>query len=305
MGLNASGLGLMTLARAGGADFSRVVTIGRQQLTIGLDELEAFFSQRGRADIAEKIAGHCADGYCEPVLHAAFGAETVHSIDASGYEKASLVHDMNTPLETAEQYSVVLDFGTLEHVLNVPVAFDNAAKLCTPGGRILHMLPSNNCSGHGFYQFSPEFFFQIYSEARGFAGTRVFAAPMGSPDIWYEVRAPHTLKARVNITSRDELYLLVLTQKTGEPQPLAQRPVQQSDYMQLWTAENAAPKRQRRRNPLQQWARTLTNGLRHRRKMARRDATSARPDMIRHRVFDLTRKFEAVATAVLVAAQLW
>jgi hypothetical protein len=305
MGLNASGLSLMTLARTGGADFSRVVTIGRQQLTMGLDELEAFFKQRERTDIAEQIATRCADGYCEAVLHAAFGAQTVHSVDASGYEKASLVHDMNTPLEPAERYSVVLDFGTLEHVLNVPVAFDNVARLAAPGAHIMHMLPGNNLSGHGFYQFSPEFFFQIYSEARGFSGTRVFAAPMGSPDVWYEVRAPHTLKTRVNITSRDELYLLVLTQKTGEPPPLAQRPVQQSDYVQLWSAENAAPKRQKRRNPLQQWARALTNGLRHRHKMARRAATSARPDMIRHRVFDLTRKFEGVATAILVSAPLW
>lgn len=296
MGLNASGLGLMAVARASGADFSRVVTIGRQQLTIGAGELEDFFHKRGRDDIAGQLAAITSDGYCEMVIRTAFGAQTVHSVDASDYEQATIVHDMNTPLEPKEPYSVVLDFGTLEHVLNVPVAFDNVAEFCAPGGRIMHMLPANNCAGHGFYQFSPELFFQVYSEARGFAGTRVFAAPMGSPDVWYEVRAPHTLKSRVNITSRDELYLLVLTQKTGEAPPLTRAPVQQSDYMQLWAAENAAPKGQKRRGPLQQWARSLTNSFRHRRKMARRDATSARADMIRHRVLDLTRGFETIAT---------
>jgi hypothetical protein len=305
MGLNASGLGLMALARAEGADFGRVVTIGRQQLTIGLAELEDFFRKRGRTDIAERVAVEVSDGYCEAVIRSAFGADTVHSIDASDYEHASLVHDMNQPIEPQEQYSVVLDLGTLEHVMNVPAAFDNVAKLCAKGGRIMHMLPSNNCSGHGFYQFSPEFFFQIYSEARGFAGTRVFAAPMGSPEVWYEVRAPHMLKSRVNVTSRDELYLLVLTQKTGEPISLTQCPVQQSDYVALWAAENTARKGQRRRNPLQQWARTLTNGMRHRRKMAQRDATNDRADMIRCRVLDLTRNFQTLAAAAVVAGSFW
>lgn len=305
MGLNASGLGLMALARASGADFGRVVTIGRQQLTIGLGELEDFFRRRGRHDIADRVAREESDGYCETVIRSAFGAHTVHSIDASNYEQATLVHDMNTPLEPAERYSVVLDFGTLEHVLNVPVAFDNVAKLCAKGGRIMHMLPSNNCSGHGFYQFSPEFFFQVYSDARGFTGTRVFAAPMGSPEVWFEVKAPHTLKSRVNITSRDELYLLVLTEKTGEQPSLTQAPVQQSDYMQLWAAENSAPKGQKKRTPFEQWARSLTNSIRHRRKMARRDATGARADMIRHRVFDLTRRFETIATMALVSIPFW
>jgi hypothetical protein len=301
MGLNASGLGLMSLARAEGACFGRVVTIARQQLTIGPAELEDFFRKRGRTDIADRVAGEVSDGYCEAVIRSAFGAEIVHSIDASDYEHASFVHDMNQPIEPEEQYSVVLDFGTLEHVLNVPVAFDNVAKLCANGGHIMHMLPSNNCSGHGFYQFSPEFFFQIYSEARGFAGTRVFAVPMGSPEVWYEVRAPHTLKSRVNITSRDELYLLVLTQKIGAPVSLTRCPVQQSDYEALWAAENTARKGQRRRNPLEQWARALTNSMRHRRKMARRDATNARADMIRHRVFDLTRSFHTPAAATVAA----
>jgi hypothetical protein len=292
----------MALARKSGADFSRVITIGRQQLTIGAGELEEFFRARGRDDIAARVASDASDGYCETVIRAAFGAETIHSVDASNYEKASLVHDMNTPLGAHEQYSVVLDLGTLEHVFNVPVGFDNAAALCARGGYIMHMLPSNNCSGHGFYQFSPEFFFQIYSEARGFAGTRVFAAPMGSQEVWYEVRAPHTLKSRVNVTSRDELYLLVLTQKVGDPKPLAQCPVQQSDYEQLWAAENQKPKAQRRRNQIEQWARTLTNGLRHRKKMASRDATSPRADMVRHRVLDLTRRFDPIVGAFLIAA---
>lgn len=290
MGLNASGLGLMALARASGADFSRVVTIGRQRVNVSIDELEEFFRQRGRPDIAAQIAAEQGDGYCETLIKTAFGASVVASLDASDYEQAAIVHDMNTPLAPAETYSVVLDLGTLEHVFNVPVAFDNVARLASPGARIMHVLPANNFAGHGFYQFSPEFFFQIYAPERGFTGTRVFAAPGGSPEMWYEVRSPRELHRRVDITSRDQLNLLVLTQKTGEPVPLAERPVQQSDYVELWTDQRKVAK-QARRGVIARFFRTASTGLRHRQKVARKDVACGRGDMIAHRVLALTPQF--------------
>lgn len=295
MGLNASCLTLITLARESGADFSRVATIGRQ-LLVGLDEIEAFFRQRGRHDIAQRVAEDARDGYCEALLRTAFGAQVVHSIDASDYENASIVHDMNTPIGVHEPYSVILDLGTLEHIFNVPVALDNVAALCAPGGTIMHMLPGNNCSGHGFYQFSPELFFQVYSEARGYSGTRVFAVPMSMQGAWYEVQAPHLLKARVNITSRDELYFMVITRKAmTAAEPLTQKAVQQSDYAVMWAADNAPAKKQRRRNAVEHWLWSVTNTMRHRRKMARRDATSRRADMIRRSVLELAPRFDAPA----------
>jgi hypothetical protein len=61
----------------------------------------------------------------------------------------------------------------------------------------------------------------------------------------------------------------------------------------LWAEENKAPKGSKRRSAFQQWLRGMTNSMRHRRKMARRDATSARADIMRHRVLDLTGRFDA------------
>jgi hypothetical protein len=297
MGVNATGLGLLALARASGADFSRVVTIGRQSLSLSPDDLAHFFTSRGRADIAEQLAAHPGDGYCEQVLKLAFGARTTQSIDASDYEQAGVVHDMNMPLAPAETYSVVMDFGTLEHVFNVPVAFDNVAALASPGGWILHMLPGNNLAGHGFYQFSPELFFQIYAPERGYEGTRVFAAPESTMSTWYEVTAPRDLKKRVDITSRDQVYLLVLTQKVGEPTPLTQRPVQQSDYVALWSNEPKRAARSTRKSAFVRAVQDLLTPLRHRAKVARKDVAGARSDMTARRVLDLTA-MPALAVAV-------
>jgi len=302
MGVCASGLGLIALAHTSGADFSRVVTIGRQQVHVSGEDLQRFFRQRKRADIAARIAADAGDGYCEGLLKAAFGAELIHSIDASDYEQAAMVHDMNRPIEQAQTYSLVVDFGTLEHVFNVPVAFDNVAKLAAPGAHILHVLPSNNFSGHGFYQFSPEFFFQLYAPERGYSGTRVFAAPGGSPDVWYEVKSPRELRRRVDITSRDQLNLLVLTQKTGEPTPLTERPIQQSDYLALWAEEPRRVAKEKRRSEIERMLRAAFNSLRHRRKVLNKDVTRGREDMVRRRVIDLTplsAQMSALAVALL------
>ena len=291
MGVNKGALGLLALARSSGADFSRVATIGRYRLSATMDYVEQFLRERGRADLAEKLSAEPGDGYCEPLLKIAFGAGVVQSIDASSYENADIIHDMNTPIDRPERYSMVLDFGTLEHVFNVPVAFDNLAKLASPNAHILHMLPSNNFVGHGFYQFSPELFFQIYSPERGFSGTRVFGAPGGTPETWYEVKSPRELKKRVDITSRDQLNILVMTQKTGDPVPLVQKPVQQSDYVEIWDQGEEIVKAERRRGALERGVRDALNGVRARRKAARKDLTRARSDIIRRPVRELVPNF--------------
>lgn len=290
MGLNATNLALMALARASGADFSRVVSIGRYRLNIAIDELEDFFQQHGRPDLAARVAADMMDGYCEKLIKTAFES-AVQSIDASDYEHADILHDMNTQMAPKETYSVVLDFGTLEHVFNVPVAFDNVARLCASNGRIMHMLPANNLVGHGFYQFSPEFFFQIYAPERGFEGTRVFAAPDSNPNVWYEIKAPREMGARVNMTSRDQLHLLVLTQKIGEPTPLATCAVQQSDYVQLWNKEKRTAPKQGRRGGAERFVRAAFDTIRHRRKVARKDVAADRSDITRWRVRTLVERF--------------
>lgn len=292
MGLNREALGLLALARASGADFSKVLMAGRQKLTVEPAQLAQFFSQRGRPDLAAKAAEMRGDGYCEGVLKTAFGAASVLSMDYSDYEGAGLIHDLNTPINPADRYSLVTDFGTLEHVFNLPVAFDNLARLVAPNGHILHVLPSNNFVGHGFYQFSPELFFQIYSPERGYSDTRVFASTGSLSDVWFEIRAPRELKARVNITSRGQLYLMVLTRKTGEAPPLVEKPVQQSDYVDLWNAGEEKQKKKDRRHPLDVYVKQMLWGPRHHRKIARKDVARDRGDIQRRTLLEVVPAFD-------------
>jgi hypothetical protein len=100
-----------------------------------------------------------------------------------------------------------------------------------PGGQVIHMNPSNNFCGHGFYQFSPEFYFSAYSSSRGFTNAEVFLAKVSNSQYWFKVREPKGGQ-RAEVSSGLPLVCLVRAQKrNNEP---SNTPVQQSDYVHHW-----------------------------------------------------------------------
>ena len=101
---------------------------------------------------------------------------TVESLDVSTYEKATILHDMNltVPYELRERFTVVHDGGTIEHVFNVPEAFKNCMEMVRVGGHFTQVNVANNYTGHGFWQFSPELIFRVFSPQNGY---RIEAGP--------------------------------------------------------------------------------------------------------------------------------
>jgi hypothetical protein len=74
--------------------------------------------------------------------------------------------DLNEPFAVTEPYDVVLDVGTIEHVMNIGQAIKNMAGMVKLGGVIIHENPFN-CGNHGFVNLNPTFFVDFY-EANGF-----------------------------------------------------------------------------------------------------------------------------------------
>ncbi|MCC2654430.1 MAG: hypothetical protein K0Q60_4596, partial [Microvirga sp.] len=202
-----------------------VATIGRLRLYVSKVHL-------GKILRLESAAQYT--GFCEPLLYDHFKAQL----------GATYLTDMNHPIKHDRQYDTVLDYGTLEHIYNIPQAMKNLSSLCREGGQILHVSPANNHCGHGFYQLSPELFFSIYSRANGYADTKIFLADTDDQRHWYVVKEPSHGK-RVTVASRCPLYVLVRTCRSG---PFAHDQVQQSDYLHVWTAKPEA-----RSSGLRQW----------------------------------------------------
>ena len=127
--------------------FGRTITIGRQQLTFPAREV---FGYLGVSAVSPDLP------FVDDLIARAFGASEVASIDASSFEGATYVRDLNKPLEVGfPQFDTVIDGGSLEHIFDVRASLANVAAICATGGQILHIVPANNFMGHGFYQFRP------------------------------------------------------------------------------------------------------------------------------------------------------
>jgi len=179
---------------------------------------------------------HRQDKYCEPMLQKEFGAITVHSLDASDYQKPTFIQDLNRSWEAEglaeKKYSSILDFGTLEHVFNVPQALESIANACEVGGRIIHVQCHSDFCGHGFWQFSAELFFSWYTEANGFDDVEVFIAPLNQKNFWLRCINPSGGK-RCDLSGKKipKSYILVTATKTRD---VEHRSCQQSDYIHKW-----------------------------------------------------------------------
>src|SRR5205823_8154687 len=135
---------------------------------------------------------------------------TVDSLDASPFEGATLIHDLNQSIAPMWQgrSSLVLDAGTLEHVFNAAQAWQNALQLVAVGGSLVCATGINNFCGHGFYQFSPELLARVLSPANGFRLDALIACDAFRSDRWYAVTDPARVKRRVQIVGPYPVLLL-------------------------------------------------------------------------------------------------
>jgi hypothetical protein len=181
-------------------------------------------------------------GWVDPVLRD-FGAIELVSVDASAYEDASRLHDMNEeiPDDLADRFSVVFDAGTLEHIFDFPTAIRNCMRMVREGGHLLIVTPTNNEAGHGFYQFSPELFYRILAPAYGFWVEQMLLREKGARRAsWYDALDPDTVGARAQYRSRSVTYLYLRARRIGSVPEFDPAP-QQSDYMAHWQRRGSPP----------------------------------------------------------------
>lgn len=212
------------------------VQIGRQSVELLPDKyLKKEFGILDRNEIGS---------FAELLLTKYFRVKNVESIDFSDYEDSTFVWDMNKPFlgpladRLKNKFDLAIDFGTLEHIFNVPQALFNISYFCSSNADIVHVLPANGWVGHGFYQFSPELFYSVYSEENGYLNTEVFLANCNDNKHWYLVKKP-TNGERSCAEGDGEAYILVKTTKMKNE--FQHNNIQQSDWVPKWdNSENTA-----------------------------------------------------------------
>jgi hypothetical protein len=236
MGFDGATIHILLTARESGVSFNRVLTIGRQWLYVTQREARAQLARHGIPVSARQVSEIFTEqkGFCEPLLKL-LGAEQIDSMDVSNYEGASILHDMNRALPEVyrDQFSVVIDGGSLEHVFDYPRAIKNCMEAVATNGHFIAITPANNLMGHGFYQFSPELFFRVFTPVNGFRILAVMIYQYPWKRVWYEVANPEQVQKRVILTNKRPAYLIVWAKKIASV-PIFQQPPQQSDYVAMW-----------------------------------------------------------------------
>jgi SAM-dependent methyltransferase len=227
MGIDLTGLrALNFVRRLDLVDFSRTVMLGRQEIHFTEQEFTAVI-RRSKSELPFDD-NFALGNFSEPLLQE-LGAQTVDSVDAADYEGATISHDFNLPVSENlhGRYSCYLDFGSMEHVFSPRDVVSNINAVLMESGTALIITNANGFCGHGFYQFSPEFFFNAFSLKNGFCNTHVFLVDFSRPKLWSRITDPATLKSRNTVPPFRKFYVVALTQKAStQSSPRAQ----QSDY---------------------------------------------------------------------------
>ncbi|MEW6161156.1 MAG: hypothetical protein AB1813_27315 [Verrucomicrobiota bacterium] len=235
MGVDIESARFLMSASRQGVSYEYCLTLGRQNFQLGVSETRILLKEFGlAAEKANEILVGSYPRYAEGFFRF-LGALQVDSMDASKYESATVLHDLNLPIPEAlkNRFTAVVDAGTLEHVFNFPVAIRNCMEMTKVGGHFLALTPSNNYCGHGFYQFSPELFYRVLNAQNGFTVERMIAMECGPFRRWFEVKDPELIRSRVTLTNSFPLILLVQAKKVADVPKLVDVP-QQSDYSATW-----------------------------------------------------------------------
>jgi hypothetical protein len=198
-------------AHCAGVTMDRLLMIGRQSLLLHPSELRGI-----RKICPGSLADYKWGEYADRFFRECLGVSTVNTLDYSAYEGADLLYDLNQPIpaELKGRFDVVVEAGSLEHIFNFPIAIANLMQMTKVGGTIFASTVSNNLCGHGFYQFSPELIFRVFTVENGFELGRVLALEARYPGIElspisdaFEVSDPATAQCRAGLMTKRPIML--------------------------------------------------------------------------------------------------
>jgi SAM-dependent methyltransferase len=250
MGVDLQTLRFLFAAKAAGTDFADALTLGRQHFCL---DMKVYRREARRFGVPAYEDVFASYPFAEGLLRG-LGANNPSSLDASSYEGATHIADLNRPIpnELAAKFSAVIDAGTLEHVFDIKQSCLNVANLLKVGGHFISVVPANNFLGHGFHQFGPELFYRVFSPENGFEVETMILTEVHKDAAWFEAKDPAKAHGRVELNGGSRAYLMARVRKTADVEMFQTIP-QQSDYHDArWTADRSNEDTTWMREPLAQ-----------------------------------------------------
>jgi len=174
-----------------------VCSIGNQDIWASYEDLRRYFKEVGCPYVEPlEIIGHSSRTFnidkqlsriARRFVHASvffhmLGITNYTDLDKFDSDNPALVHDLNLriPSELENQFGLVFDGGTVEHIFDVRQVMENISLMVKLHGCVIHI-----CSyqiDHGFFAFSPSFLYDFYA-ANGFSHFECFLMEVDFSDI--------------------------------------------------------------------------------------------------------------------------
>ena len=157
----------------------KVISLSRQRLTCPRQELADYLTSVGfETPLPDRDKLTSRDLF--PVL----GFERYDDVDFTPDEHCTLVHDLNKPIpdQYRGQYDLVFENGTIEHIFDIKTVFANLIAMTKVGGVIFHLSPQDLVN-HGFYNFGPTTFYDVY-RCNGFGPLTFYHVDF--PEKWWK-----------------------------------------------------------------------------------------------------------------------
>lgn len=168
---------------------SPVLTLGRQVIWVTYDEVKRILISEGIqpqplkdvTDLTTKIPTQSSGYISDIAFFRLMNVEELYTLDFNDYEHADIIADLNKPIPSEFQgrFNLIFDGGTLEHIFDIKQAMMNISLMLKPKGKIIHLSPTSNYIGHGFYSFSPSLFFDYYL-ANKFVNLKAYICVQGT-----------------------------------------------------------------------------------------------------------------------------
>lgn len=157
-----------------------LLTLGNQDVWADYEQLKSFFSSLECPYAEAAVVPHTSRLFAQQreagnFVHARtffemMGIKEYNDIDKFEDDAPCILHDLNAPIhsELEGRFNFIVDGGTMEHIFDVRQVMENIVRMCRESGWVVHLTPSSNYVDHGFYSFSPCFFYDFY-QANGFS----------------------------------------------------------------------------------------------------------------------------------------
>ena len=211
-----------------------ILTLGRQQIHISRNDINNSLNKYNFVHLIDKFNYY---DYSENLFRQLLNGNSVDSIDNSNYENANIIHNLNLPYNSSKKYQYIYDGGTIEHIFNIPQVIENVINMLDVDGLFVSVTCNNNFSGHGMYQFSPEFFLSSLNKKYGMKIEAIYIGKVHTGfEEWIDVNDYKGGRNCSKFDTNDPVYILTIARKISDIREnlISNSPHQYSDEQGDW-----------------------------------------------------------------------